>query len=50
MADSYWEALLDWRDEQWELHSSQEYDAWLDSQEKSDPLPEDCDPNYQDDF
>jgi hypothetical protein len=49
MADSYWEILLDWREEQWELYSD-EYEAWLDAQPESLPLPEDCDPNYEDDF
>ncbi|MCA6580471.1 MAG: hypothetical protein IM536_00140 [Pseudanabaena sp. M34BS1SP1A06MG] len=49
MADSYWETLLEWRDEQWEMYGN-EYEEWLDSQEKSYPSPEDCDPHYEDDF
>lgn len=49
MADSYWETLLDWRDEQWDMYSA-EYEEWLDSQPPSRPEPEDCDPDYEDDF
>lgn len=49
MADSYWETLLDWKDEQWELYGA-EYEQWLDSQPQSLPQPEDFDPDYEDGF
>jgi len=51
MFDSIWENLLTWRDEEWQLYTDNaEYDEWLHSQPESYPLPEDCDPNYEDDF
>lgn len=51
MFDSIFENLLTWNDEQWQLYTQdEEYEAWLDAQEKSYPLPEDCDPNYENDF
>ena len=51
MFDSIWENLCSWNDEEWQLYTTNaEYEKWLDSQEKSYPLPEDCDPNYEDDF
>lgn len=52
MFDSLFENLCSWRDEEWQLYTENaEYEAWLDSQPQApDPLPEDCDPNYEDDF
>ena len=51
MFDSIWENLCSWNDEEWQLYTTNaEYEEWLDSQEKSYPLPEDCDPNYKDNF
>jgi hypothetical protein len=50
MPDCYWETLLDWRDERWELYWDDEYMEWCDAQPPSRPEPEDCDPDYEDDF
>ncbi len=52
MSDSIFENLCSWNDEQWQLYTQDcDYEAWLDSQApKPDPQPEDCDPNYEDDF
>ena len=51
MFDSLFENLCTWNDEQWQLYTDNaSYEAWLDAQPESLPLPQDCDPNYQDDF
>ncbi len=54
MWDCNWETLLQWRDEQWDMYSDEEYIEWCDSQPTSLPEPEDLyvngDPNYDDDF
>lgn len=53
MPDSYWETLLDCRDERWEFYSDAEYMEWCDAQTPSRPEPEDIayeDIAYEDDF
>ena len=43
-------ALLDASYEWLDCNAAAEFEAWLDSQPETLPEPEDCDPNYEDDF
>jgi hypothetical protein len=47
---SNYNALIDVAEEWLDSNAQAEFEAWLDKQKPSRPEPQDCDPNYVDDF